>query len=201
MLGATEALLDLEMPYRYELRRLKLSETPSFNELVNARENLDVKYLASNLSSDGVPEFIFLHKVEDKEHEYIMGLLMRSKISIWHVADAMYKQCINGIRTGEIIFRKEVDIMATTNIAMRIDEDLKAQAEELFADLGLNMTSAITVFVKQAVREQRIPFIILRDILNAETLEAIEEVKQMKQNSSIGKSYTDVDKMMEELLG
>ena len=90
--------------------------------------------------------------------------------------------------------------MATTNITMRMDEDLKAQAEELFADLGLNMTSAFTIFVKQAIREQRIPFTISRDIPNAETMEAIEEVKQMKQNPSIGKSYTDFDDMMTELL-
>lgn len=90
--------------------------------------------------------------------------------------------------------------MATTNITMRMDEDLKAQAEELFADLGLNMTSAFTIFVKQAVREQRIPFTISREIPNEDTLEAIEEVRRMKQNPSIGKSYTDVDEMMKELL-
>ncbi len=83
---------------------------------------------------------------------------------------------------------------------MRIDEELKAQAEELFADLGLNMTSAFTVFVKQAVREQRIPFMLSRESVNAETLEAMEEVKQMKQHPEIGKSYTDIDEMMEELL-
>lgn len=90
--------------------------------------------------------------------------------------------------------------MATTNITMRMDEDLKAQAEELFADLGLNMTSAFTIFVKQAVREQRIPFTISREIPNDDTLEAIEEVRRMKKNPSIGKSYTDVDEMMKELL-
>ncbi len=80
VLGATEALLDLEIPYRYELRRLKLSETPLHNELVNARGNLDIKYLASNLSDNGVPEFIFLHKVENKEMplEYFsIGEMMR----------------------------------------------------------------------------------------------------------------------------
>lgn len=90
--------------------------------------------------------------------------------------------------------------MATTNITMRIDEELKAQAEELFADLGLNMTSAFTVFVKQAIREQRIPFIISKDTPNTETMEAIEEVRQMKQNRSLGKTYSDVDEMMKELL-
>ena len=91
--------------------------------------------------------------------------------------------------------------MATTNITMRIDEDLKAQAEELFNDLGFNMTSAFTVFIKQALREQRIPFVISREIPNAETIEAIEEVKQMKKNPSLSKAYTDVDEMMRDLLG
>ncbi len=91
--------------------------------------------------------------------------------------------------------------MATTNITMRIDEELKAQAEELFADLGLNMTSAFTVFVKQAIREQGIPFVISREVPNAETTEALEEVRRMKQDSSRGRAYTDVDEMMEELLG
>ena len=90
--------------------------------------------------------------------------------------------------------------MGTVNITMRIDEELKKQAEELFNDLGLNMTAAFTVFAKQAVREQRIPFTISREIPNADTLEAIEEVRLMKQNPSLYKGYTDVDEMMEDLL-
>ena len=49
---------------------------------------------------------------------------------------------------------------------------------------------------KQAVREQRIPFAISRDIPNSETIKAIEEVQQMKRNPSFGKSFTDVDEMM-----
>ena len=90
--------------------------------------------------------------------------------------------------------------MATTNITMRIDEELKKQAEELFNDLGLNMTTAFTVFVKQAIREQRIPFTVSREIPNTETLEAFKEVEEMKKNPSHYKGYTDVDKMMEDLL-
>ena len=46
--------------------------------------------------------------------------------------------------------------MATTNVTIRMDEGLKKQAEELFSDLGLNMTTAFVAFAKQAVREQRI---------------------------------------------
>lgn len=112
---------------------------------------------------------------------------------------AMHRQCIDKSNIWEYS-KRGGDSMAATNITMRMDEDLKAQAEELFADLGLNMTSAFTIFVKQAIREQRIPFRISREVPNEETLEAIEEVKRMKKDPSIGKSYTDVDEMMRELL-
>lgn len=46
----------------------------------------------------------------------------------------------------------------TTSINLRIDKDLKKQAEELFETLGLNMTTAMNVFLRQAVREQGLPF-------------------------------------------
>ncbi len=48
--------------------------------------------------------------------------------------------------------------MATTNLNIRIDENLKKQAEILFSDIGLNMSSAITVFLKSAVDHNGIPF-------------------------------------------
>lgn len=63
--------------------------------------------------------------------------------------------------------------MATTNIIMRIDEDLKVQLQELVSNLGMDMTTFFTISAKQAVREQRIPFAIssvkeLMEDLNAE---------------------------------
>lgn len=90
--------------------------------------------------------------------------------------------------------------MATTNITMRMDEDLKAQLQELVSNLGMDMTTFFTISAKQAVREQRIPFDVSMNIPNKETVNAIEEVRQMKQNPTLGKSYTDVDEMMKELL-
>ncbi len=54
--------------------------------------------------------------------------------------------------------------MATTNLNIRIDEDLKKQAESLFSDLGLNMSSAITVFLKTAVDYNGIPFEIKKTV-------------------------------------
>ena len=57
----------------------------------------------------------------------------------------------------------------TTNVSIRINVHLKKQAEELFSDLGLNMTTAMTMFLRQAVRNQGIPFEISR-VPNAETV-------------------------------
>ena len=48
--------------------------------------------------------------------------------------------------------------MATTTITIRIDEDLKKQAEALFNEIGMSTTTAFTIFVKASVRQQRIPF-------------------------------------------
>lgn len=90
--------------------------------------------------------------------------------------------------------------MTTANVTMRMDEELKSQLQELVSNLGMDMTTFFTIAAKQAVREQRIPFNISMDIPNPETKAAIEEVRKMKENPSMGKSYTDIDQMMEELL-
>ena len=48
--------------------------------------------------------------------------------------------------------------MANINITIRIDKELKKEADNLFHELGMSFTTAVTIFAKQAVREQRIPF-------------------------------------------
>ena len=87
----------------------------------------------------------------------------------------------------------------TANINIRMDANLKKQFEALCADMGMTMTTAINIFARKAVRENRIPFEISGDVPNAETQEAIREVKQMKADPTLGKTYTDVDEMMKEL--
>ena len=69
--------------------------------------------------------------------------------------------------------------MANVNVTIRMDENMKRQADELFSDFGMSLSGAITVFLKQSLREQAIPFQIGRDMPNRETLEAIEEVKRL----------------------
>lgn len=90
--------------------------------------------------------------------------------------------------------------MANININIRMDADLKRQFEAFCADMGMTMTTAFNVFARKAVREYRIPFEIGGDVPNTETIEAIQEVKKMKVDPALGKTYTNVDEMMEELL-
>lgn len=86
--------------------------------------------------------------------------------------------------------------MATTNVTIRMDTELKKQAEKLFSELGLSMTAALTVFLKQAVYEQGIPFDIRREQPNAETLAAIEAAE--KGEDMYG-PFNSVAEMMEAL--
>lgn len=70
--------------------------------------------------------------------------------------------------------------MANINVTIRLDETVKTQADELFSDLGIILTSAINMFLKQAIREQRIPFEVKRtssayEIAQDKTLDSISE--------------------------
>ena len=66
--------------------------------------------------------------------------------------------------------------MATTNINVRVDTELKRSAEALFDDLGLNMSAAITMFLKTSVNRNGIPFEVRRYTPNAETRAALAAV-------------------------
>ena len=85
----------------------------------------------------------------------------------------------------------------TTNVSIRMDVNIKKQAEELFADLGLNMTTALTMFLRQAIRTQGIPFEITR-IPNKETLAAMLEAESAAADPNV-KGYNDLDELFKAL--
>ena len=60
------------------------------------------------------------------------------------------------------------------NMTFSIDEDLKKQAETLFSELGMNLSTAFTIFLRQSVREQQLPFAVTTHIPNAATLAAMD---------------------------
>jgi len=89
--------------------------------------------------------------------------------------------------------------MAQTNINIRIDEDLKRSFDNICGELGLTMNAAFNVFVKTAVRQQRIPFEITMNTPETETRAAIEEVQQMKKNPNLYKSYAKFSELLKEI--
>lgn len=89
--------------------------------------------------------------------------------------------------------------MATTNITMRMDEELKVQLQELVSNLGMDMTTFFTLSAKQAVREQRIPFDISLRVPNAETVAAIREMDDMLSGKTASKRYLSTKELFEDL--
>ena len=87
--------------------------------------------------------------------------------------------------------------MTTLNI--RVDENLKKQANELFEKLGLNMTTAINIFLKQVIRTNGIPFELVIETPNAETIAALEESRRIAHDPDV-KRFTNVDDLMASLL-
>ena len=84
-----------------------------------------------------------------------------------------------------------------SNVSFRIDSDLKSQADALFSQLGMNMTTAFNIFLRQSVREGCIPFDITINTPNAETVAAMLEAERMIHDPSV-KRY-DVEDALKEL--
>jgi len=84
----------------------------------------------------------------------------------------------------------------TSNINVRVDSGLKAQAEMIFNELGLNLSSAITVFLRNAVRFGGIPFDLRLETPNAVTLQAMHDVEQRK---GLHGPFNSVEALMEAL--
>lgn len=86
----------------------------------------------------------------------------------------------------------------TTNISIRMDVDLKDAAEELFDELGLTLSGAFNIFVRQSLRERAIPFTITEITPNQETVNAMLEAKRIARDPNV-KKYTDVEEALKEL--
>lgn len=86
-----------------------------------------------------------------------------------------------------------------TTLSMRIAPELKREASLTFERVGLDLSSAITIFLKKAVRVGGIPFAVTQDPeVPSETLAALAEARALERDSS-AKRYGDVDELMAEL--
>lgn len=86
--------------------------------------------------------------------------------------------------------------MATVSTNVKIDADLKKESQALFEDMGLNLSTAVNMFLRQCVREQAIPFRVGSPIPNAETIAAIENARK---GIGLSRSFSTVDELMEDL--
>ena len=86
------------------------------------------------------------------------------------------------------------------NINVRIDGQVKANAERVFASLGLTPTAAIALFYHQVIRTNSIPFALKADMPNEETEKALEEMQKMEAGDKEVKTFATVDDLMEDLL-
>ena len=88
--------------------------------------------------------------------------------------------------------------MTTTNINIRMDSDLKAQADALFGELGMNLSTAFNIFVRQSIRDGGIPFEITLNQPSKDTIAAMLEAERIAKDPS-EKGYNDLDELFAEL--
>ena len=88
--------------------------------------------------------------------------------------------------------------MSMTSMNIRMDTEVKQQSQKLFKEFGLDMTTAINMFLRQSIREQAIPFEMRLKVPNAQTREALQEAERMPANPDT-KRYHSVDELFDEL--
>lgn len=86
--------------------------------------------------------------------------------------------------------------MAAVSTNIKIDAELKKEAQALFADLGMSLSTAVNVFLRQAVREHGIPFYVSTEEPNAETKQAIEDARN---GIGLRGPFNSVEELMEDL--
>mgnify|MGYP003290396319 FL=1 len=84
--------------------------------------------------------------------------------------------------------------MTVASINVRVERNLKESAETVFKELGMSMTSAINIFLRQTVRDQGLPFQPVLTHINKETIDAIEEGRKLASDPNT-KKYSSMDEL------
>ena len=86
----------------------------------------------------------------------------------------------------------------TTNFTVRMDSNIKKQCEALYGELGLNLTTAINVFLRQSLRVGGFPFDIRLNTPTKETVAAMQEADRIAKDPST-KRYNDIEEALKAL--
>lgn len=89
--------------------------------------------------------------------------------------------------------------MGKVSTSISIDADVKAKAQELFADFGLDLSTAINIFLRQSIRDNCIPFSIQREVPNADTVAAMKEAEDMVKHPERYETFDSMDDLMRAL--
>ena len=87
----------------------------------------------------------------------------------------------------------------TSNLTVRLDAQLKKDAEQLFNDLGMTLSGAINIFLHQAIEQQGLPFQVRKSRPNRETLAAMKEALELEKTGG-GKRFKSIDELRKDLL-
>ena len=90
--------------------------------------------------------------------------------------------------------------MAQTTLSVRMDDTLKKEFDQVCNDLGLTMTTAITILAKKMAREKRIPFEDSLDpFYSASNMAALNEsIDQMRQGKTVAKTLEELEALEDE---
>ena len=89
--------------------------------------------------------------------------------------------------------------MATITVSFRTDSDLRREAETFFDAVGMTMSTAINLYLRKIVMEQKIPFEISVPSMSKESISALKEAEELK-NPGVGKVFRNVDELRKDLL-
>ena len=85
--------------------------------------------------------------------------------------------------------------MSKTSMSIRLDSEVKEQAQQVFNSLGMDMTTAINIFLRQAIQYQGLPF----DVILYESRKLREVLGDLDQNRNMSQSFVSVSDLMEDL--
>lgn len=89
--------------------------------------------------------------------------------------------------------------MAKVATSVSLDADVKVKAQELFAEFGMDLSTAINIFLRQAIYERSFPFVIRRDAPNRETAAAMREAEEMSRRPEAYKRYESFSELVQEV--
>ncbi|MBW7522157.1 type II toxin-antitoxin system RelB/DinJ family antitoxin [Streptococcus pneumoniae] len=85
--------------------------------------------------------------------------------------------------------------MSKMSISIRLDSEVKEQAQQVFSNLGMDITTAINIFLRQAIQYQGLPF----DVRLDENRKLLQVLTDLDQNRNMSQSFESVSDLMEDL--